>query len=130
MQATKEHVRCLFNGGTREFDNEVMACFKCNNGRNKIEAFYFYRLVQQEGKDNAIKIATKIRADWDRKEASFRKGSGTAVAVDHRNNRDGGKMQAGQPDSSNPKAGIERDDRSLATLAPRSASFGPRSVRR
>lgn len=68
-QATKEHVKPLHKGGEREFANEVMACFTCNNGRNRLDAFFYHELVEKHGRHGAAKEARKIISRMDQHEA-------------------------------------------------------------
>lgn len=45
-RATIDHLQPLSQGGPRRIENEVAACFGCNNARGTIPWLVFYCLVQ------------------------------------------------------------------------------------
>ncbi len=47
---TIEHVRRLADGGQCTWENEVAACYLCNNSRGVLDAFAYYEHVQRRGR--------------------------------------------------------------------------------
>lgn len=58
---TCEHVIPLRYGGLRDWGNEVMACNLCNNGRGRMSALRYLKMVEEIGRWKAFKLARKER---------------------------------------------------------------------
>lgn len=49
-KATIDHVRPLAHKGKRVWENEVVACWLCNNSKGAMSAVAYFDLVQREGR--------------------------------------------------------------------------------
>jgi hypothetical protein len=72
--ATKDEVVPRSHGGPKTWENQVAACFMCNQGRGSINATVYFEKVQEVGRRKA--------AAWGRTEQSRRDADRDRAAVE------------------------------------------------
>lgn len=64
-RATIDHVEPLAHSGPRRWSNEAIACYLCNTGRGRMNAFVYFELVQTSGRGKAQRIGWAWQAGED-----------------------------------------------------------------